>query len=616
MRPPAGRLRTWTGRGWILLYMLPLAFCYWLHQYGLRSWFWSDDFAWLSLHTQIFDRATFLQTMFEPMAQGTIRPWSERGFFLLFFKLFGFDALPYHALVLGTQLVNMLLLSWIVRKMGGSRLAACLAPGLWAANAAMVIPLGWASDYNQILCVFFLLAAFALFLSGHYWCQLALFVLGFGALEINIVYPAILLAWLLLNRKDWKLALPFFVISAVYYWIHRHFAPPAGDGPYLLHFDLSVVGTFLKYWKQSWVPPAWFTLPHHAVWFASLSTFVLTVAALVSAFLAGRTGLFFAAWFLITLAPVLPLREHISHYYLAIPSLGLAALLAFGVDSKYARDPRLRLLLIGPVILYLIIQVPATRSSSRWNFERSRQVRTLVLGVLRAHELHPDKTILLAHINPELYAYSIAHSPFHAADLDQVYLTPETEFSTFTGLEGPSAFRLPAGPALWGLETDQVEVYQPAGQRMRNVTTSYRAWATKKIVQTAPFRLDAGVPLMRYLLGSTWYPLEGSHRWMPQTATIRIAGPQVSKQKLVLVGYCPQEQTHPGPLKVYISIDGNLVSVEEFRKPEMPFTRMVKLPASLVGKPEIEVRLDVSRTFPRLPGGQPLGLAFGIFEIR
>ncbi len=35
----------------------PAGFCYWLHQYALRSWFWSDDFAWLSLHVQIFDRA-------------------------------------------------------------------------------------------------------------------------------------------------------------------------------------------------------------------------------------------------------------------------------------------------------------------------------------------------------------------------------------------------------------------------------------------------------------------------------------------------------------------------------------------------------------------------------
>jgi len=51
----------------VLIYCLPLAFCYWLHQFALRGWFWQDDFAWLSLRFQVFDRATFLQTMFAPM---------------------------------------------------------------------------------------------------------------------------------------------------------------------------------------------------------------------------------------------------------------------------------------------------------------------------------------------------------------------------------------------------------------------------------------------------------------------------------------------------------------------------------------------------------------------
>ena len=238
-----------------LLWLLPLAFCYWLHEYALRSWFWSDDFAWLSLHLQLFDFHWFLKTMFEPLAQGTIRPWSERGFFLLFFRLFGLDALPYHGLVMATQFANILLLGWLVRRLGGSIAAAVLAPILWTANTSLVLPMGWASDYNQILCSFFLLLAFALYLTGHYWLQFLVFVLGFGALEINIVYPLILLTWLLLNRKDWKPALPLFAVSIAYYLVHCHFAPGMKDGPYALHFDFSVFRTFFVYWHQFCVPP-------------------------------------------------------------------------------------------------------------------------------------------------------------------------------------------------------------------------------------------------------------------------------------------------------------------------------------------------------------------------
>ncbi len=395
--------------------------------------------------------------MFEPLAQGTIRPLSERGFFLLFFKLFGFDALPYHALVMTTQFANLLLLCWILRRLGASLLAAVVAPLLWTANAALVLPLGWASDYNQVLCGFFLLSAFALYLAGHYWLQFVVFLLGFGALEVNIVYPVILLAWLLLNRKEWKPALPLLAVSVVYYLIHRHFAVPETDGPYVLHFDFSMFTTLYQYWKQSWVPASWHSLRHHPLWFALLAGIVLSITTIGLVWRTGRLGIFFLAWFLITLAPILPLRDHVTNYYLAIPTMGLASILALGFDLPLSS--RNRLLLAIPSALCLFIHIPATRLSSRWNFERSREVRTLVLGVVRAHELHPGQTILLAHITPYLYAFGVAHSPFYAAGVDQVYLTPETDFPTYPGLEPPSAYSLPAGPTLNGLYSEQIVFY-------------------------------------------------------------------------------------------------------------------------------------------------------------
>ena len=161
-----------------LLWVAPIAFCIWLHWYGLKAWFWSDDFAWLGLHTTVYDRSAFLRTMFAPYAQGTIRPWSERGFFLLFYQLFGLDALPYHAMVFNPESANLLLLTWILRKLSGSLVCGAIAGILWSANGALVVPMSWASDYNQNpFCAFFLLAAFALYLGDHYWAQVIVFVL-------------------------------------------------------------------------------------------------------------------------------------------------------------------------------------------------------------------------------------------------------------------------------------------------------------------------------------------------------------------------------------------------------------------------------------------------------
>ena len=121
---------------------------------------------------------------------------------------------------------------------------------------------------------------------------------------------------------------------------------------------------------------------------------------------------------------------------------------------------------------------------------------------------------------------------------------------------------------------------------------------------------------MAYLLGSTWYPLEGSHRWMPQVATLRIAAPRTPNQKLVITGYCSQDQTRLGPVMLHISIDGKVVAGEEFTKPELPFTRIVSVPHALAGKTAMEIGLEVNRTFQGRYGDRPLGLAFGTFEVR
>jgi len=56
---------------------------------GLRAWFQQDDFAWLSLGSSVTDLPSLMRALFVPMAQGTIRPLSERAFFLVFHAIFG-----------------------------------------------------------------------------------------------------------------------------------------------------------------------------------------------------------------------------------------------------------------------------------------------------------------------------------------------------------------------------------------------------------------------------------------------------------------------------------------------------------------------------------------------
>src|SRR5580658_468745 len=120
----------------LLWWALPIIFLCWLYSDGLKVWFMADDFAWLGLLREVHAARSLLNALFAPEAQGTIRPWSERGFFLLFESLFGFDSLPFHVWVFGTMAVNTVMVAWIALRITGSRIAGFIAPVFWGANTA------------------------------------------------------------------------------------------------------------------------------------------------------------------------------------------------------------------------------------------------------------------------------------------------------------------------------------------------------------------------------------------------------------------------------------------------------------------------------------------------
>jgi hypothetical protein len=600
--------------------VLPVLFCLWVYWHGVNAWFMQDDFAWLGLHTQVFDWPSFWDQMFTPMAQGTIRPWSERGFFLLFYRLFGADALPYHVMVFATQAANLTLLGWIVLRLTASRLAAFAAPVLWSANVALAPAMSWLADYNEILCAFFLLSAFALYLRGRYWLQGIVFVLGFGALELNVVYPAILLAYVATCRRtraDLMRSAPLFAISIAYYAIHARLAPVASAGPYALHMDVGMWRIFGSYWHWAFVPATW----TQREWKATSIVAAFTALVLWHVFRELRRRnclpIFFLLWFVITLAPLLPLRDHMTDYYLTLPAIGLAMLMAQALGANAAYPA-----VLAPavaLVAYLYLQVPTARGYSRWYFDRSREVRSMVLGIRHARQLHPGKAILLTDVSPQLYNMAVAHSAFWALDIPDVYLTAESarEIPQFGALARAADFTLPTAAGALGVLNGQIEVYSVARGVPRNVTSSYElAAAELPSGKEFPRRVDVGVQFLGYLLGSSWYPLEGNHRWMPQRASLRMGGPRSTNEELILTGYCPAGQVSQGPLKLRVSVNGITLHETEFSKPESPFSRSFSLPPGLVGKDYVDVTLEVSRTLRAAVGARELGLAFGVFEIR
>ena len=439
----------------------PSLLCLILYWYGLRVWFQGDDFAWLGLARSINGWHDLLRALFSPAAQGTIRPWSEPGFFASFYALFGLYALPFRMLVFVTQFANLILVASITRRLTGSDAAGFWAAIFWTVNNSLAQVMSWTSVYNQAMCAFFILLAFYFLLrsieTGRrvFWiAQWIVFLLGFGALELNVVYPALAAAYTFLcARQHFRRTLPLFIPSLVYAVVHAMTAPITSPA-YTMHFDRRIFTGLLTYWQWS-VGSAWMKTHLDApAWFLPACVIVVSIALLGFAVL--RTirrdflPLFFLCWFLISIAPLLPFADHLTEYYPYVPTIGLAMMGGWAFALGWRKPTAWRVLACLAAACYVTAAAPEARYICRWQWERSQAVKSLVLGVVRAHELHPGKAILLDGVNDSLFWNGVHDRPFRGLyDIQHVYLTPGTEKNVEARPNGNAAeYILPAEATL------------------------------------------------------------------------------------------------------------------------------------------------------------------------
>ena len=383
---------------------------------------------------------------------------------------------------------------------------------------------------------------------------------------------------------------------------HLRAAPAPESGVYVMHWDLSMLRTLSTYW--SWgVGPSWLLTPWE-IPVAVVLACVLVLSAALLAFTAAKTArgdrlpLFFLAWFAIVLAPVLPLRDHVTDYYLYLPSAGLAMLGSYALARAWRHGTAWRAAAAALAALYLALTAPAASAGTRWIAARSLRVEKFVLGVARAHELHPKKVILLDGVDDELFWAGVLDRPFRLFGAT-VYLTPgsEARIQAHPEYGEVGAYVLPADATVKALDSDSAVVYAAGGARLRNITSFY-AKMFYRSAPAPPRRVDVANPLMAYLLGPTWYQPDQESRWMPKRATVRIGGPENAGQKLYITGHCPHEQSARGALDLSVAADGlPLGKVEISREGQFDFA--FALPPQLQGKPALEIALEASRTFRR-----------------
>jgi len=396
--------------------------------------------------------------------------------------------------------------------------------------------------------------------------------------------------------------------------MHMLAARPPAVGDYAMHFDASIVRTLAVYWTWS-IGPVYLAGPKHIHHWALLTGIAVISIALGAFFMyrlrAGfRGAIFCIAWYLITFAPMLPLRDHKTEYYPFIPVIGLAWLGSWALANAWGQGSGRRALGVMLALLYVAMVLPRTLSASAWNRHLTTEVRDLMAGVERAHELHPGKAILLYGASEDQFANAIRDRAFHLIGIHDVYLAPGTgRHESYPGAwRRVKEFTLPEGVTIAALDRDELEVYDVSGPLLRNITARY---IPPNSGDYLPLRVNSADILTAYLLGPEWYRRDGDHRWMARQASLRMGAPDVKGKKLFLSGNSPGGL---GAVSVTVTVDG--VALEPQTVNPGRFEVAFPLPDSVVGKREMQVSVSVSRTI-RPPGdGRELGLSFGVFEVR
>jgi hypothetical protein len=610
----------------IAYYGLPMLFCVAVHWLALRTWFSGDDFAWLGLPLDL-QNSNLFHVLFAPAAQGTVRTLSERLYFLVFSSIFGIEAPPFRIWAFLTQFANIVLLMQITRRLTGSALAGFLAPLIWIANASLAIAMGWSSAYNEIAFAFFLLLAFRLLLQyvdtgqRKYWIsQWIVFILGFGALELNVMYPVLAAGYALCcARPYFRRTLWLFIPSILFTAAHFALVPAPTDAAYQMHFDASIFTTWWHYWL--FALGAWRNSPvdWRPTWLGLSIALAITVALAWFAVskIRRRDWLpaFLAGWLFVVILPVLPLRDHFTDYYVMVPVIGLAILGAWALAEARGRLIPVAIALAG---LYFTVSIIEMYLTENFYYARAHRIKYLITAIEALPQRGPDNKILLAGVDDDLFSSCFMDDPFRLIRA-KVYLAPGVEqgINPNPAWGDISRYVISSSDAYMLISQGRGKIYELTGRRLRDLTALYLpALAAEYKEDAAPKFVDVADSTYQNRLGDTWYKAEGHFRWMPKTATVKIAGPEKDGAALEITGYCPALVLDKGPLEVWFRADGVEIGKASLHQPDQAFDLHFPVPHQLMGRDALQLEIEVSRTAQAGVDPRPLGLIFGTFRMK
>lgn len=625
-----GSTSQWLCARVIVPLLAPIVLCTVVYWNGIWVWFQQDDFAWLSLYSRITKPIDLPAALLQPAAQGTIRPLSERLFFTGMYAVWGLEAVPYRCVVFLTHYTGLVLFVIAISRISGSMWAGTAAAVLWCSNSVLSWPLSWTAAYNQILCAtVFLLCLYCL----QRFCETRerryerlhwlVFLAGFGVLETNAVYPLVAVAFtVLFSPQDVQRCARMIPASMVFSIVHFFVAPKSSAGTYGIAVDYRLPTTLLTYYRNAFLPDAgrailgWETFE----WSRSTGAFLGTTMIMLCIARRDRLAIFGLVWFVVSLGPYVVIPNHISEYYLTVPTIGLA----ISLSRTIVQAPRW--FSAGSAVALLLWCSTSWFIAWHWTAKSrhdSEVIQTVVLGTEQILRSHPDKIVFLSGITDTVFWSGMYDRPFKLIGAsNRVFISPANtrQLTPYDDIVDLKTYTLPSFIAAHRLSSGGAVAYKLLPPDvLRNVTRSETlALSEMASAEGLPRRVEVGNPLYGILLDQRWFGVEdGAFRWMSKEASVYVRGPSSAKERLYVRGVCGSSQLTQGPIRLSASVGPNaMLKLAEITQCQSMWNVSMPMPLAVIGKSSVMVTLSVDRVQKEAGGERLLGIGISEVEVR
>ena len=407
--------------------------------------------------------------------------------------------------------------------------------------------------------------------------------------------------------------------AGLFAWAHLFWIPKGTSPTYQLMVDSRLPLNLLRYigWTIGpsdlpTIDAAWQRLGLGVTWAigAALALFAITRWMRQE-----RAVLFCGGWFVLFLAPLLLLPNHVSAYYLTIPGIGLAWIGGWALASSRATISVAAVILAGAYWIGSIAQVNALTT---FHLRITSRMRILVRGLERSVAAHPGQAMVLQGVDEELFGAGFRDDPFVLVGLRQVYLAPgnDDEILNRAEFRGATHFRTTREELLGLLEGGQARVLHVSLNVVRDVTLAYRSVLRAEFLAAHRRVVDAANPLYGSRLGAGWYEGEGGSPWIGKRGSVTLEGPETGSEKLYITGYAAPGALEKGPLTLTVRVAGKQLATATVKNAGQPFVIEAALPAELRGVYSMEVTVEGSRTFRPSNDPRELGIVLAKFEVR